>query len=804
MARVAPIQNTFTGGLLTRRLRAREDLEVYGQGMRQALNGLILPHGGFMKRSGSYFVQEIRGGAARVGDGVALIPFDVATDQQYVMEVGAGYIRFYANHGPVESSPGVPYEVTSTPWGAGIPRTLRTAQQIDVQYMVCPTVNPYKLTRNSATSFTLAQVLYVFAPMAPSNITTTTLAVDTGALTATFSAVPKPGGLLTADDVGRTIRWFDWQFQITAVTSTTTADLFLSHTGADPAAISGTATTDWALGLFSNTDGPRAVIFHDGRLIYGGTRLNPDVIICSKSDDYDNFDRGISYGLTPTIGDDDYAIVRRIQGKRLQTIQWLASSGQGLVIGTSAGEYRMFSSDTSGVLTPKSTVIRPMTYRGSAFVNPMQMDSQVVFVQQNQRQVYEIKYDVVKDNFSSRDLMLLAEDVPDSDVSGLGGFQRLAYQHTPDSVIWLTHGDGSLVSLTYEPDQKVIGVSGHRIGDADAPNIVGAGGRITFDDVCVIQNPSVTAQELWFLATLYTSGFTKQYVCYMDKQFRPALSYERSTDDEKIRALDEAFFVDIGASLDAPKLVSSFTKANPGVFTVTSHGFSNGDRVKFRVPQGPSELDRLSGIVRDATTHTFTLDHVDTGANVDTTSWATLSVVPDASVTNMNSPLVRKEVMTVTGLSHLQGLEVSILADGAIHPTKTVSGGSITLDRWASIVRVGLGYQYRGETQGFNQGARLGTGQGREKNADHLSITVHNTMGGSIGIGNGLVRQLQPINYRKPDGPMNQSPPLFTGVLEDIGVDGGSMIDLTVYFENNDPLPMTVLAIGPRMTIEEG
>lgn len=803
MARVNPLQNSFTAGLLSRRLRAREDLEAYGQGMRQALNGIILPHGGFMKRSGSYFVQEIRGGAPRVNDGLALIPFDVATDQQYVMEVGAGYIRFYANHGPVESSPGVPYEVTSTPWAAGVPRTIRTAQQIDVQYMVCPTVNPYKLTRNGPISFSLAQVLHVFAPMAPSNVSTTTLAVNTGALTATWSADPRPGGLVSADDVGRTIRWFDWQFQITAVTSTTTANLFLTHTGADPAAISTTPTTDWAMGMFSNTDGPRAVIFHDGRLWYGGSRLNPDVLIGSKSDDYDNFDRGISYGVTPTIGDDNYAIVRRIQGKKLQTIQWFASSGQGLVIGTSAGEYRMFSSDTSGVLTPKSTVIRPMTHRGSAFLNVAQIDNQVIGVQQNQRQVYEFKYDVVKDNFSSRDLMLLAEDVPDSNVSGAGGFTRLAYQKTPDSVIWLVHGDGSLISLSYEPDQKVIGVSGHRIGDADAPNIIGPGGRITFDDLCVIQNPTATAEEAWFLATIYSSGFTKQYVCYMDKQFRPALSYERATDDQKIRALDEAYFVDIGASLDAPKLLSSFTKANPGVFTVTAHGFSNGDRVKFRVPQGPSELDRLSGVVRDATADTFTLDHITTGANIDTTSWGDLATVPNPGVTNMNSPLVRKEVLTVTGLSHLQGLEVAVLADGAIHPKRTVSGGSITLERYASIVRVGLAYQYRCETQGFNQGARLGTGQGQLKNADHMTITLHNSMGGSIGIGNGLTRTLQPLNYRPSANPMNQSPPLFTGVLEDIGVDGGSMIDLTVYIENNDPLPMTVLAVGPRMTIEE-
>jgi hypothetical protein len=47
---------------------------------------------------------------------------------------------------------------------------------------------------------------------------------------------------------------------------------------------------------------------------------------------------------------------------------------------------------------------------------------------------------------------------------------------------------------------------------------------------------------------------------------------------------------------------------------------------------------------------------------------------------------------TISGLSHLEGLTVSILADGATHPDKTVSSGSITLDRSASDVKIGLGY----------------------------------------------------------------------------------------------------------------
>ena len=791
MARANPIQSNFTAGLLTRRLRARDDIEQYHQGMRQALNGTILPHGGFMRRSGSIFVNAVKN---RTSTKNALITFDVASDQQYIMEVGHNYIRYYANHGLVESSPGTPLETVTT-YGNDEQQDIRTAQQVDVMYMVHPNGHPYKLTRTSLTSFTWTKVSWKdgHAPMQPSNITPVTCTINNGPpLAVVFSAVPKPGGLTSAEDVGRTIRWFDGVYQITTVTSTTTAELTVLHAGSDPSASSGTATLDWALGLFSDTDGPRAVLFHDGRLWYAGSRTAPDVIVGSVSDDYDNFDRGVSYGTTPTINQDDKAIVKRVQGKRLQTIQWLASQNDYMAIGSAGGEFRMFSSDAAGVLTPNATVIRSATYRGSAFKSPVQFDNQIIFIQQNLRELYELRYEVVKDNFSSRNLLLLAEDVPYADVNGRGGILRMAYQASPDSTIWMVHGDGSIIGLTYEPDQKVIGVHPHSIGN----------GLALVDDIAVCQNPDATAQELWFLATIEVDGTTKQYVCYMDKQYRPALSYERATTDEKIRALDEAYFVDVGLKFDNPVLLASYTQATEGVFTATAHGFLDGDRVKLRAPQGPAEMDRLSAIVSDKTANTFKLKNA-AGDYIDTTGWADRGTVIDPSVTNYNSALVRKEVTTITGLDHLEGLEVWILADGMVHPNRTVTGGEIELIRRASIVAVGLPCSYRGETQRFTAGGRLGTGQGQPVSIDKVAVVLHNTVGGSFSMGNGLERALEPVNLREGNGPMDQSPPLFTGT-KTVNMESSWDTEPTVYFENEQPLPMTVLAVAPRLTLNEG
>ena len=47
----------------------------------------------------------------------------------------------------------------------------------------------------------------------------------------------------------------------------------------------------------------------------------------------------------------------------------------------------------------------------------------------------------------------------------------------------------------------------------------------------------------------------------------------------------------------------------------------------------------------------------------------------------------RSSSWNISGLAHLEGQTVSILADGATHPTKVVSSGAISLNRAAKKVK---------------------------------------------------------------------------------------------------------------------
>ncbi len=73
------------------------------------------------------------------------------------------------------------------------------------------------------------------------------------------------------------------------------------------------------------------------------------------------------------------------------------------------------------------------------------------------------------------------------------------------------------------------------------------------------------------------------------------------------------------------------------------------------------------------------------------------------------------EKSTWSGLGHLEGSTVKILADGAVQADKTVSGGAVTLDEPATSVEIGLGFSHIIEplppaiqtAQGGNQGGKL-------------------------------------------------------------------------------------------------
>ncbi|MDD5348431.1 MAG: hypothetical protein PHT59_07450 [Candidatus Omnitrophica bacterium] len=152
----------------------------------------------------------------------------------------------------------------------------------------------------------------------------------------------------------------------------------------------------------------------------------------------------------------------------------------------------------------------------------------------------------------------------------------------------------------------------------------------------------------------------------------------------------------------------------------------------------------------------------------------------------------------LSGLDHLEGKFVSILADGAVSPDRTVLSGSITIPYAAASVTVGLKFKSILEPMRLEIQGAQGTSQGRIKKIHQLAVRFYKTLGAKIGSASGT---LDTISFRTPSDLMGQPPALFTGDKV-IPFPGGWDRNGFIRIEQEQPLPMTVLSIMPTVSTE--
>ncbi|WP_129448122.1 hypothetical protein [Methylibium sp. Pch-M] len=152
-----------------------------------------------------------------------------------------------------------------------------------------------------------------------------------------------------------------------------------------------------------------------------------------------------------------------------------------------------------------------------------------------------------------------------------------------------------------------------------------------------------------------------------------------------------------------------------------------------------------------------------------------------------------------SGLEHLEGKVVWVLADGASHPDRTVEGGAITLQLPASKVHVGLPNRGLLETMQLNAGAADGTAQGKTKRVHSMVVRQINSLGGMVGPSED---ELQDLQDRLPSTPMGSPPPPFTG---DIKIDWPGTYDMnpTVVVVRDKPMPINVVALMPQLVTQD-
>ncbi len=798
-------QSDFTGGEMSPRLYGNITNEKVRISVKEATNAICQPQGPLSRRAGTQYVAEVKTSSAAV----ELLDFQLSETVAYILEFGNQYIRFYEQSAQVTSG-GPAYEI-ATPYLTADLADLQVTQLGEVLYLTHSGYAPRTLTRTSSTSWTLSTISFTPPPVlelglkpaatltpaatsgtgvnftasvAPPflagdvgrqlinlsgtgkavivSITSTTIVVcdiieafpstaaiasqswlmalsPIGELEVTVGT-GKLGERVTIEaedvgssatqetfrtgDVGKYLRFAGGLVKITTFTDSGTVN------GVVVAALDSLVkTTNWKLEqeIWNSTNGyPRAVGQYQQRLVFGGTTAYPQTIWLSGSGVFDFFAGGADAAdsLSLTLVSED-----------VNRIEWFSAT-QDLIVGTSASEFSVKSAEGSGLpLTPTSADAKPTSsYGSSSGQQPLKVGPNVIFQQKGGKALRGFNFNFNKNNYIGFDITFWAEHL------AAAGIKEIAYAQYPDSLLYVVLDDGTMMVGTYLPD-------------IENPIL----GWTKWETDGLIENVRTIStsgnDQVWIVVKRTIGGSTKRYVEILDTG-----NGDSNTDG----------FLDSFLTLSNPKTITGITKANPAVVTSTSHGLSNGDVVRIRDVAGMTEVNG----------HTFTI------ANVAANTFELSGTNSTSYTTYTSGGYAYKQVTTITGLSHLEGKTVGIRLDGAIHPSKVVTSGAVTLNYAGAEAVVGLPYTTTINTLPSIFETSMGQMSGQRVRYAKATLRLYKSVLPTVS------DAFKPA--RSAQDNMDFKVPLFTGNADygSLGWGDGSLI-----IETAAPLPLNLQAV---------
>jgi hypothetical protein len=728
---------SFAAGELTPELYGRIDLAKYQTGLALCRNFTVLPHGPAARRPGYEHVIEARDSTKAV----RLLPFSYAADQTVVLEFGDQYIRFHVNgdtlleaskaivsivgstvtvtsHGWSSgddvfignrfhriTSTGANTFTTADRWGAATVASgttaaraytiaspyleadlfaLHFAQDSDILTITHPGYAARELARVGATNWTLTSIS--FAPSAtiptgvgvvatvgtagnqnPHSYVVTSIAAD-GVTESLASAVVSANNNLTVSGNYNTVSW-------SAVAGATRYRVYKRRGGSfgyigattglsvvDDNVLADTTVTppEDIYDLNSGAgDYPAAVTYYEQRRWFAGTADEPQTVWATRN--------GTQSNLTSSLpSQDDDGLEFRIAAQQQNAIRHLLPLADIIAL-TVGGEFRIFA-DSAPNITPTSLSIKPQGFTGASNVQPALTSGSILYVQAQGSRIRELAYNWQNSAYVSIDISIMAPHL-------FNGYSMvdLAYARAPVPTLWAVRSDGTLLGMTYVPEQQVYGWHQHTTDG-------------TFESVCVVSEG--LEDVLYVVVRRTVNGRSVRYV----ERLRSRL----------FTAQEDAFFVDSGLTYD--------------------------------------------------------------GAPVS----------------------------SLSGLWHLEGESVQILADGAVHPPRTVTAGAVTLDDSYSVVHVGLPYVSDLQTLPLAlEGAAAG-GQFLRKNVNSVALRV--TQSSAVKAGPSFAK-LTEYPIRDHTDPYDSPPALRTGELR-FAVSPSWNSDAAVCVRQDQPLPLTLLSMA--------
>jgi photosystem II stability/assembly factor-like uncharacterized protein len=192
------------------------------------------------------------------------------------------------------------------------------------------------------------------------------------------------------------------------------------------------------------TENPGVVALFQQRLWFANTASKSQTVFASRVGDFENLN------FSPYIRPDD-SIENVIYSSRPDGIQWLIPFNQVLKVGTVERSWTLTSS-SGGAITPTDIDIKPVLDWGASKVKPVLAGNSLIYVENKGSKLFDI--------FERQEYLGDTGDNLSVNASELfEGFEivSMAYQRTPDPIIWCVRSDGKALALTYLKNENLWG-----------------------------------------------------------------------------------------------------------------------------------------------------------------------------------------------------------------------------------------------------------------------------------------------------------------------------------------------------------
>jgi hypothetical protein len=450
MARFVDFTTNFSTGELDPLLRARVDLQQYGNALSKATNVLIQPQGGLRRRPGTKHILELPNTSTEsAGNGVRLVPFQFSVDDSYMLCFTHNRMYIIKN-GVVQTNinaSGNNYLTTSI--GSSIVDDMCWTQSADTLIVVHPDLQPVRITRTSDTAWTATTITFDSIPKYAFTLSTSnpsgtlTPSAVAGNITLTASS-----SVFTASHVNQYVNASpQGRAKIVRYNSGTSVDAITEYPFFNTAAI---ANGSWELetgyeDVWSSGKGwPRSVTFHEGRLYFGGSKSRPSTIWGSKIN--------LFFDFVPSESLDDDAVEATLDTNDLNVITDIISSRDFQVF-TTGGEFYVPQQGTDPI-TPLTFTFKNVSRNGIKPGTRVQsVESGSIYIQRQGKSLNEFIFSDTQLTYITQRISLLAGHL-------LKGPQRIALRRASsteeaDLLLMTNTTDGSMAVFSIMRSQQI-------------------------------------------------------------------------------------------------------------------------------------------------------------------------------------------------------------------------------------------------------------------------------------------------------------------------------------------------------------